>query len=282
MPLDLNHDRGASPAAAARRLALALLITAAGCDSAPEGDYTQPYSVSPPEHPAMNLQDIGRPGAAAAGERAGSTPLPAGHPPIASPGSTEGGSPAAASSGEASSTGTEAEAAGQEQEEEPPEEGAEGSGGEGLSLLGVRLVPPGGWIREAPDNVMRLAQYRWPRAEGDGEDGILTISTAMGSVEENIARWERQFEGGAQAKVQKLAPAGIAVTAVALEGTLLLQERPMSSDPPVRRPGFGMLAAIVEAPGGQLFLKAWGPKATMDRWRSSYDAVLRSIQKAEE
>jgi hypothetical protein len=116
---------------------------------------------------------------------------------------------------------------------------------------------------------MRLAQFRLPRVESDSEDGVLTVSSVGGAVEDNIVRWEGQFEATGKAVVKEEAVGELSVTLVAIEG-------PFQS-----RPDYILHAAIVQAPGGQLFFKGWGPRATMERWKPSFDKMVQSLRKDE-
>lgn len=51
----------------------------------------------------------------------------------------------------------------------------------------------------------------------------------------------------------------------------------MSKLPPV--PGFRMLAAIVEGPGGNVFVKCTGPAKTIAANQQRFDQLLNSFQK---
>ncbi len=63
-----------------------------------------------------------------------------------------------------------------------------------LDIETVHFTVPKAWIRKAPKmpNIIQ-AEYAIPKAEGDKEDGRLTVSVANGSVEDNVARWKGQF-----------------------------------------------------------------------------------------
>lgn len=121
---------------------------------------------------------------------------------------------------------------------------------------------------------MRLAQMRLPGAAGDG---LLTISQAGGSVEANIARWQGQFEGTPTLDKATSTPNGLTVTTVVLSGTYIDKPSPMAPGPGTPRPDYVMLGAVIETPAGPHFLKATGPKATLDALRGDFDRLVASV-----
>ena len=72
---------------------------------------------------------------------------------------------------------------------------------------------------------------------------------------------------------------GIQVTVVEIDGTFAAGGGPMMAGGSPE-PGTKMLAAIVEVPGGfqKIFFKAWGPEATMEKWRASFESFVESIR----
>ena len=55
---------------------------------------------------------------------------------------------------------------------------------------------PAGWQKVDNPNPMRKATFKIPRAEGDPEDGEMSVSLAGGTVDQNVQRWSGQFERG--------------------------------------------------------------------------------------
>jgi hypothetical protein len=65
---------------------------------------------------------------------------------------------------------------------------------------------------------------------------------------------------------------------VELSGTFLFKARPMAPGPGTPMPDTLVLGAIVNTGKAQVFLKGWGPKATMEKHRAAFDAMLASIK----
>jgi hypothetical protein len=131
---------------------------------------------------------------------------------------------------------------------------------------------------------MRKAQYALPKAEGDTEDGELTVFYfglgQGGSVEANIDRWIGQLsqpDGSStkdKAKTSKKEVAGLPVTLVDASGTY--SAGMMSPGPP--RPGYRMVAAVVESSEGPWFFKLVGPEKTIAKWAASFDQFINSFK----
>lgn len=180
----------------------------------------------------------------------------------------------------------------------PPKEGAANPGAQ---ASGAAIAPPqnphggampGGAAKEssiawkAPEawtlvnhpSPMRLATYRIPKAEGDAEDGEMTVTRVGGDVESNIKRWSSQFEGTPEPKRTDRSAGDIKITVVELEGTF--QGMTMPGQPPGGpKQGFAMLAAIVEAGGDAHFFKLTGPKKTVDGARGGFDELVGTFAK---
>jgi hypothetical protein len=124
---------------------------------------------------------------------------------------------------------------------------------------------------------MRLATIRLPRTAGDPEDGEMSVSEARGGLEANVERWRGQFQERPEPVLAKKETAGLEVVTVEMEGTFVDTMR--GGGP---KPGTKLLGAIVKAPGaGSLvFFKAWGPRATMESWKPSFEEFVASIQPA--
>ena len=143
---------------------------------------------------------------------------------------------------------------------------------------GLAFTPQEGWIVETPTSAMRKAQYRLPHAEKDAEDASLVVyffAGQGGSSQANIDRWTGQFEqpdGRATASVAKTATRtvnGMNATEVEVSGTYVAETAPGSGEH-LRKEGWRMLAAILDAPSGPYYAKLVGPEATVARWEASF------------
>ena len=88
----------------------------------------------------------------------------------------------------------------------------------------LRFKVPEGWTSEKPTSDMRLAQYKLPKAAGDGEDALLVVyyfgQGQGGSPQANIDRWINQMkqpDGGSskdKAKTGTMTVNGLQVSTV--------------------------------------------------------------------
>lgn len=146
-----------------------------------------------------------------------------------------------------------------------------------VTLPGLTMTAAAGWTREQPGSSLRVAQFRLPRAGGDSADGELTVIAAGGTVDENITRWEKQFQGGVTATRNRRKVAGLDVTVAVMEGSFLKKLRPMAPGPGTPHPGYAVRAAVVETARGKLFFKAVGPKATVAKHAAAFDAMIGTL-----
>jgi len=148
------------------------------------------------------------------------------------------------------------------------------------------LTPQEGWVVEKPANSMRKAQYTLPRAEGDGEDATLIVhyfGGQGGSREVNLERWAGQFEQpDGSSSADKIVSstrtiAGLEVFDADVSGTYVAETAP-GSGVHLNKPGWRMLAAIVDTKEGPWYFKLVGPAATIAKWEASYKAFLEALR----
>ena len=162
-----------------------------------------------------------------------------------------------------------------------PRAGANVAAGEREVLAGpVIFTAPQGWVRRPPSSGILVAEFGLPRAEGDPEDGRFTVSSAGGSVQANIARWQSQFKEGPAPSTERREVEGFPVTTVRFAGTLV--GGPVAGGGG-EKPNSRMWGAVIEVPGleQKVFLKATGPQKTVDRWEESFGKLLDSLRKRE-
>jgi hypothetical protein len=155
----------------------------------------------------------------------------------------------------------------------------------------LSLEAPEGFERVQPKSGMIEAEFAVP-SEGDQPAGRMTVMGAGGSIEANIDRWCGQFiqpDGGVtkdKMSRKSLKVAGCSVTIVDIPGTYLDQPGgPFAGGPTVKRPGYRMLAAIVETPkgadgqssNGNYFLKFYGPAATVERHAAGFQKMIEGM-----
>ena len=148
------------------------------------------------------------------------------------------------------------------------------------AAAGVRWKVPSRWS-EQPARQMRVATYTIPGAAGAeaGECAVFYFGPGQGgSIEANVERWSKQFEGTPAAQRTSRRVAGIEVTEVSLGGVYLAPGGP-SMQSQGKKPGYRLLGAIVGAPDGNVFFKLTGPEATVKAARADMQGLLDSIER---
>ncbi|MFO0756128.1 MAG: hypothetical protein U0359_06535 [Byssovorax sp.] len=135
---------------------------------------------------------------------------------------------------------------------------------------------PPSFIKADNPSPMRKATYKVIHAEGDSEDGDLSISSAGGTVELNVARWKAQFEKSGEPNLENRKVGDLDVTVVGLEGTF--SGGMPGAAPSAPKPGFALLGAIVKTPGGLFFFKLTGPRKTIVGVRPDFDKLIASVR----
>jgi len=154
------------------------------------------------------------------------------------------------------------------------------------SAGGMRWTAPDGWTSEGPQP-MRAATYSIAPASGDkasAECGVYFFGAGQGgSVEANIERWKSQFQGPdgktAPAQVARRLVHGLPVTTIDTSGEYSGLGGPMAA---AQRsaPGYRLLGAVIEGPGGNVFVKLTGPARTIGGNQQKFEQLLASFQQA--
>ena len=148
------------------------------------------------------------------------------------------------------------------------------------------LQAPADWQRTTPKSGIVETEFAIQPEAGDGTAaGRMTVMGAGGSVQANIDRWYGQFsqpDGGAtkdKAATKSLKVAGCDVTIVDVSGTYKDSPGgPFAGGATVERPGYRMLAAIVETPDdGNHFLKFYGPARTVERHAAGFRRMIEGM-----
>ncbi len=155
---------------------------------------------------------------------------------------------------------------------------------------GFSLEAPQGWQRVQPKFGMIETEFSIPAEGGEtagtpAQPGRMTVMGAGGSIQDNIDRWYGQFsqlDGSAtkdKATTKKLNLAGCRVTLVDIPGTFKdAPGGPFAGGATVERPGYRMLAAVVETPDrGNYFLKFYGPAATVEKHAAGFRTMVEGM-----
>jgi hypothetical protein len=148
------------------------------------------------------------------------------------------------------------------------------------SAGGVKWSVPKTWT-DLPGSSMRVATYKVPPAKAaePGEVSVFFFGPGQGgSIDANVERWSRQFEGTPKPTRSLKTVNGLPLTLVQIAGTYLAPGGPMMQSQG-KKPDYRLLAAIVEAPGGLIFFKLTGPAATVGAAQADFDGLLASLAK---
>jgi len=163
-----------------------------------------------------------------------------------------------------------------------------------LALAGVvRAEQAGGltWTaapewKAQGERPMRAATYSIPAAKGDTEPAELAVfyfgASSGGGVDANVKRWIDQFQkadgtsAAKDAKVKNEKIAGLPATTLEVKGTYTGGSMMGPSAP---KPGYRLLGAIVEGPGGNVFFKLTGPEKTVSGAEKTFRKLLDGLKK---
>jgi hypothetical protein len=139
----------------------------------------------------------------------------------------------------------------------------------------MTLTAPDDWVRKQPSSSFLLTEFALPKAEGDAEDGRLTVSTAGGTMEDNLARWKGQFSAKLDKEAEETIDVGdVKVSLVDYTGTYNAGMFGQS----IPKEGYRMLAAVMPLEGQLFFIKGYGPEKTVTAHAEKIRAFINSLQ----
>jgi hypothetical protein len=151
---------------------------------------------------------------------------------------------------------------------------------------GLTWTAPPEWKAQA-ERPMRAATYSIPAAKGDSEPAELAVfyfgQSSGGGVDANVKRWIDQFQkadgtsAAKEAKVKKETISGLPATAVDVKGTYAGGSMMGPSAP---KPGYRLIGAIVEGPGGNVFFKLTGPEKAIAEIKPDFDYLIANLRKS--
>jgi hypothetical protein len=159
------------------------------------------------------------------------------------------------------------------------------AGGTVVELGGLKAVAPVAWKEAPASSPMRVKQFTVPGKGGDAEVVVFFFGQGQGgSVEDNVARWKKQFqppEGKTIDQVSKMETirgAGANISLLDISGTYLFKARPMDPSPGEPRPNHRMLAAVLETPKGNYYIRLVGPEKTVAAAKKDYVSWLKAFK----
>ena len=154
------------------------------------------------------------------------------------------------------------------------------------STAGVHWTGPAGWPNQG-ESPMRAASYLVPRAPGDtlpAECVVYFFGAGQGgSIDANMERWSGQFAevtgAPAKAAIGHRVIHGMKTTTIDVSGVYSGMGGPMAAGAH-KLPGYRLLGAILEGPGGNIFVKFTGQAATVAAAAKAYEQLLASFEAA--
>ncbi len=147
------------------------------------------------------------------------------------------------------------------------------------SVAGLNWTSPAGWTNQG-SRPMRAATYVVP---GDAECVVYFFGEGQGgSIEANLDRWKGQFQRPdgkvADAKIATRTVHGMKVTTIDGSGTYSGAAGPTAREKIIKT-GYRLLGAIIEGPGGNVFIKFTGPEKALNANQAKFEQLLASFNK---
>jgi hypothetical protein len=169
---------------------------------------------------------------------------------------------------------------------EPPQANVRATSGS-LLAAGVGFMIPEGWDAGTPGSRMRLAQYALPGSGGDAEMAVFYFGPGQGGTPKaNIDRWVAQFTADADTTssvpvdVAEMEAGGLRLYFVKASGTYTATAMGPMAPPQPPKPEHALFGLVVEGgPQGSLFIKATGPKSTMEEQSSNLEMFAKSTKR---
>jgi len=155
-----------------------------------------------------------------------------------------------------------------------------------LKVGGLRFEIPGDWQAETPETSARAGQWVIAPPGGPPGDGVEVVAFFFGpgvggTTQQNIDGWASTLttpDGQpVTAAPTKRTVAGHAVTEVLLTGTYA-QTNPQPGLPPTPRPGYALLGAVIENPGGTIYWRLTGPAAQVSALVPEVDRMIADLR----
>ena len=155
-----------------------------------------------------------------------------------------------------------------------------------LKVGGVQFIIPSRWIAEPVESPARVGQWRVPAPRGadatmEGHAVLFYFGAGLGGTpQENIDAWKATMldaSGHPAAGELKTRMAGVFKISELVCFGSYSDPAPIAGLPPAVRPGYGLAAAVVENPQGNLYWRLTGPQtlvtATLPLFRKIVDGV---------
>jgi hypothetical protein len=158
--------------------------------------------------------------------------------------------------------------------------------GRPFKVAGLSFTIPYKWQGRPVENANRAGEWQVPLPhDEDGEGAKVAVfyfgQGIGGGADENITAWKGLVldpQGNpAAAKVATLTANGLKISVVSIFGTYE-QTVEQPGLPPVARPKFGLLGAVVETPQGNIYWQLTGPEALVTAMLPLFNRVVASVK----
>lgn len=143
---------------------------------------------------------------------------------------------------------------------------------------GIQLTIPPEWIQEEPNSSMRVAQYRIPATSNNGKPAEMAVFRIRGGgVEDNFARWIRQFtEVSVDPERNERTADNLSINWITLRGTYTVAPMAGGTGEPLPDTLFhGIIINGAEVP---MQIRISGPAATLDQRDDEIRSLIDSIE----
>jgi hypothetical protein len=155
-----------------------------------------------------------------------------------------------------------------------------------LTIGGLQFEIPAGWQPQTPETSARAGQWTVPPPADQPGDGVEIVVFYFGpgvggTAQENIDGWSAAVttpDGHpTPAAPLKRTVAGHAITEVLLTGTYA-RDNPQPALPPTPKPGYALLGAVIENPGGTIYWRATGPASQVAALAPVLDKIVDDLK----
>jgi hypothetical protein len=158
--------------------------------------------------------------------------------------------------------------------------------GRPFKVAGLSFTIPYKWQSVPVENSNRAGQWHVPLPHSESSEGaevaVFFFGPGVGGgVKENITAWNGlvlDSQGNpAAAKVSTLTAGGFKITVVSIFGTYE-QLVTLPGLPPLAKPKFGLLGAVVETPQGNIYWRLTGPETLVTATIPLFNKIVASVK----
>jgi hypothetical protein len=159
-------------------------------------------------------------------------------------------------------------------------------GGPAFNVGGYKFTVPARWQSEPVASPARAGQWQIPPLHGmDGQEGEAVAfyfgPGLGGDAKQNIEAWIGTMfnaEGQPAAAEQKHhETGGLKISQVVIFGTYN-QVVPVPGIPPVAKPNYGLLGAVIESPQGNIYWRFTGPEPLITADLPLFNKIIDSVK----